>query len=253
MNDAAGKLAKFQFVAIPVVFIITISVFAPYLAFSIFHGSSALGAVQNQSSQQNYWYVGASSGNDAYLQNNGIRGDILVIKQDTSSFLAFWVSETMSNGLWGQVGYYTFHNSQPVAFYQVWNLTTRSEAASGTLSVSQGVHLFSMSLDKGTTFEFSLDGNAIGYYDMKTSVSSSTVPIYALSEEGYSSAPFYFEPVSFSGIQVLKGGNWIVVGSALSYGNAWGMLGYAQNQSIGQGQFTVGGNYQSLPVGTALW
>ncbi|MGI0091765.1 MAG: hypothetical protein ACREBS_08650 [Nitrososphaerales archaeon] len=69
------------------------------------------------------------------------------------------------------------------------------------------IYLFSMAEVKGTTFKFSVDSQTIGYYDMRTSTSSLTEFIFALSEEGYCAAPFFFEPVSFqSGMQVLKGG-----------------------------------------------
>ncbi|MCL4519354.1 MAG: hypothetical protein M1587_09170, partial [Thaumarchaeota archaeon] len=150
MNDANGKERKLRLAALPLVFMmITVSAFAPFVASSVLHGSSYLVVfrpVQGQSGQANYWYVGASSSDNAYSQNNGVRSEIQVVQQSTSSFLGFWVSETMSNGLWGQVGYYLFHNSRPVAFYQVWNLTTRSEIAHGTTAVSLGNHLFQLLL-----------------------------------------------------------------------------------------------------------
>lgn len=202
----------------------------------------------------NYWYVGAVSDESAYSQNNGIRGEIQVAPQgNVSSFLAFWVSETMSNQLWAQVGYYIFHGSAPTAFYQVWNMTTRSEITSGTAPVSQGNHIFSMSLTTGTIFEFSIDSLAIGFYNMQTNSSDPSAPLYALSEEGYCNAPFSFGEVSFSSLQVLKSGNWQDVSSAESYGDAWSVLGSAQNQSIGEGNFIVGGSYSPLQQETMLW
>ena len=248
---ATRALVKTRVFAISIVIVIAISAFAPFVVSAATH-TSGLGIGPSQRNAQRYWYVGAASENGSYL-NNGIRGEIKVLPQYTSSFLSFWVSETMSNGLWGQVGYFIFHNSRPVAFYQVWNLTSRFEIASGTLSVSQGFHLFAISLLKATTFEFSVDGVAIGYYNMKTNVSSATVPVYVLSEEGYSSAPFAFEPVAFASIQILKTNHWIGISSALSYGNAWGIFGYMQNQQIEPGDFIVGGNSASLPEGTSLW
>ena len=69
----------------------------------------------------------------------------------------------------------------------------------------------------------------------------------ALSEEGYCNAPFSFESVSFSAMQVLQGGEWRGITSAQSYGSAWGMAVNAQNQ------FIVGGSYSSLQEGTPLW
>lgn len=257
MSDANGKQRKLGVATIPVVFLmISLCFFASFAAVSLLHGSSGLQIlrpVQGQTALTNYWYVGAASSDRVYLQNNGVRSEIQVVQQNVSAFLGFWVSETMSNNLWGQVGYYFFQNSQPEAFYQVWNLTTRSEIAHGTVSVSFGNHLFSMYLSKGTSFEFSVDSSEIGYYDMKTNISSQTVPIYALSEEGYCSAPFSFEPVTFSSIQTLESGHWIAVNSAQSYGNAWGLYGNEQSQTIGSNEFIVGGNYASLNPETVLW
>ena len=250
MIDGRRSKKKIAIATVPVVFImITLSVVTSFAATTVSHGSFSLlksYANENQSAL-NYWYVGASSSNSTFLQNNGIRSEIQVLPQNVSSFLAFWVSETMSNNLWGQVGYYIFHNSRPVAFYQVWNLSTKSEITSGTIDVSFGDHLFSMFLTKGTIFQFSVDSQKIGYYNMLTNGSSRTDPVFALSEEGYCSSPFSFEPVAFSAMQVLQGGDWLRITSAESYGNAWGMAGVAQSQ------FIVGGNYSSLLEGTSLW
>ena len=199
------------------------------------------------STRSNFWYVGASSSNASYLSNQGVRGEIQVVDQrNVSSFLAFWVSETMENNLWGQVGYYVYQNSKPIAFFQVWNLTDRQEIGSGRQSISPGEHVFSMSLKEKTTFEFKVDSSEIGYYDMHTNLSSPSVPLYALSEEGYCSAPFSFLPVSFGELQVLQGGRWQSVNSEQSYGSSWGMASLKDNA------FTVGGSYSPLPEGTSL-
>ena len=225
---------------IPVLFILLSLAVASGAA--VFHLPSAKPAAQ-----ANFWYVGATSSNASYLSNQGIRGEIQVVEQrNVSSFLAFWVSETMSNNLWGQVGYYVYQNSEPIAFFQVWNLTNRQEIGSGRQSLSPGEHVFSMSLKEKTTFEFSVDSSVIGYYDMHTDLSSPRVPLYALSEEGYCSAPFSFLPVSFGAVQVLQEGRWHGVNSLQSYGSSWGMTSMKDNA------FAVGGSYSTLPGGTSL-
>jgi hypothetical protein len=251
MIGGRRRRSKVGIAALPVIFIlISLSIMVSVAAASVLHATSnppGSPASQNVVAL-NYWYVGALSNDSAYASNQGIRGEIQVVQQENvSSFLAFWVSDTLSNGLWGQVGYYIFHNSEPTAFYQVWNETTRSEIASGTAAVSFGNHLFSMYVTKGTTFEFSVDNTTIGYHDLGANASSAEEPMYALSEEGYCSAPFSFAPVSFSGLQVLKGGNWIDLASARSYGSSWGIAANGENQ------FIVGGSYSSIQEGTSLW
>ena len=248
--DSGKKRKKFGFATIPVMFmIITLSISATVAVSAIDNFSAPKGEVQSIGA--NYWYVGAFSNGSNYTQNNGVRSEINVFSQKSDgALLGFWVSETMSNDLWAQVGYYIFHNSQPVAFYQVWNLTTRTEIASGTRAASSGDHLFSMSPKSGTIYEFSVDSLVIGYYNMKANTSSATDPVYALSEEGYCNAPFSFNPVTFNTLQVLKGDHWRTVASAQSYGNAWGIGG---SVSESPNQLIVGGTYSPLNQGTLLW
>ncbi len=143
-------------------------------------------------STTNTWWVGASSTDSSALPNTGVRGDIQVVSTAVSGTLAFWVSDALSNNMWGQVGYYLFHGSAPVAFYQVWNLNTYSVISTGTTAVDLGNHTFAMFLQGGTTWAYSLDGTVFGTYNMGSSVASSSYPVYAISEEGYVSLTVQF-------------------------------------------------------------
>jgi len=199
------------------------------------------------------WWVGASSTDPSALPNTGVRGAIQVISTPITGCLSFWVSDEVTNDNWGQVGYFICNGSIPDAFYQVWNLNTQTILAGGTVSVSSGTHTFAMYLQSGTTWAYSLDGNVMGTYDMGSSSSSSSYPVYALSEEQASSV-FSFPSVTFStAMQVLQGGSWGSVQTAQSYGTAWGTSGAAQGGGLENDQITVGGSLPALPQGTPLW
>jgi len=167
--------------------------------------------------------------------------------------LFFWVSDALSNNMWGQVGYYLFNGVTPVAFYSVWNLTSYTAVASGAATVPVGSHQFSMSLQAGTTWAFALDGSAFGTYNMAANVSSSSYPVYAVSEE-YASAPFPFSTVKFVvAMEVLRSGTWTPVKFASSYGTGWGVQGALQNSNLTNDQIVISSSLPALAGGTALW
>jgi hypothetical protein len=199
------------------------------------------------------WWVGASSTDTSSASNAGIEGTIQVISTAVSGCLSFWVSDFMTNGNWGQVGYYICNGDTPVAFYQVWNTNTSTVLASGTAAVSPGIHAFAMQLQSGTTWGYALDGDVFGTCDMGSNVSSATSPVYSLSEEGYVSAPFSFPEVQFqTSMLVFKSGAWGPVLQAYSYGNAWGVEGNLQNASLPNGQTDVGGSVAPI-TGSVVW
>jgi hypothetical protein len=205
----------------------------------------------------NYWYVGASSSDSSAELNQGIRSLIQVRNQSISDgVLSFWVSEAFSDNLWAQIGYYIQNNSGTIAFYQIWNLTSRTEVVTGTHSVDSGVHLFSIQLGATKTgiWNFSLDGVPFGSFNMRANVSSSNYPMYAMSEEGYAKNPFGFSEVMFeSAIQVYKNGLWEPVLHASSYGNNWGIEGQEQNSLLDPNQILVGQGIKLLSVDSSLW
>jgi len=152
------------------------------------------------------------------------------------------------------VGYYFYMSSTPIAFYQIWNLTSGAVLRSGTASVSVGSHQFAMYLQSGTTWAFALDGRVFGTYDMHSSISSSSYPVYALSEEGYASSVFSFSSVTFSvAMEVLNSDTWSPVQLAKSLGGAWGVQGAVQNSNLPNDQIVVSSSLPALGAGTLLW
>jgi hypothetical protein len=210
----------------------------------------------NYGENPNFWYVGASSTAPSAESNEGLRSNIQVRNQTISDgVLSFWASEAFSDNLWAQVGYYIQNDSRPIAFYQIWNLTNSEEIVTGTEPVTSGLHLFSFELVPGTnTWNFSLDGASFGIYNMHTSLSSSSYPIYAMSEEGYAQSSFSFNPVLFqNAIQVYKAGSWYNVSYASSFGSNWGIQGHEQNALLGYDQISVGQGNLILNANSVLW
>lgn len=200
-------------------------------------------------------WVGASSSDHSALPNTGVRATIQVIYFQTSDVLDFWVADDLSNNMWGQVGYAnTPGSSAPWAFWQVWDLTTNQMVGTGsTSSISVGSHVFSMYLQSGMTWAFAIDGVVFGTYDMGASSSSTSYPVYALSEE-QASTYFSFPSVTFSkAMQVLRSGVWSDVQTAVSYGDEWGVQGNSQNSALSLDEIVVGGSAASLSAGTTLW
>jgi len=199
------------------------------------------------------WLVGAMSTDASALPNTGVRSTFQVINMPTTGSLAFWVSDGLSNNVWGQVGYFISEGGAPVAFYQIWNLTTDTVLASATTTIETGNHTFSMDVQNGTTWAYAIDGNVFGTYDMGASLSSLTYPVYTVSEE-QGNATFSFPAVNFDSVmQVLRSGSWNPVLRAVSYGNSWGIEGNLQTNKLGANQMIVGGTLAQIPQGTVLW
>jgi hypothetical protein len=199
------------------------------------------------------WLVGAASTDRSAIPNTGVRSTIQVINTLAPGPLAFWVGDGLSNNLWGQVGYSMSGGGTPVGFYQVWNLTSDVLVASGSTSVNVGNRTFSMYLQNGTTWAFAIDGNVFASFDMGASSSSSTFPVYVLSEE-QGNTTFSFPAVSFyPAMEVLKSGSWSPVLRATSYGSAWGVKGNIQDGLLRMYQLVVGGSAPQLPLQSLLW
>ena len=200
-----------------------------------------------------YWYGGASSTDSSALPNSGVEGAIQVVPQEVSGCLSFWVADDASNNVWGQVGYYICSGSTPVAFYQIWNLNSNTILTTGVTSVSAGTHTFSMYLQQGTVWAYALDGVVFGTYDMGAAVSSSSYPVYALSEEGGVSSTFQFSSVTFpTAMDVYKNGGWGAVSTANAYGGSWGVQGNLQNPALNVDEMIVGGTLPTLST-VPLW
>ena len=199
------------------------------------------------------WWVGATSTDSSALPNAGVKSVFRVISYPVTGCLAFWVADDLQNNMWGQVGYYICDSSSPMSFYQVWNLTANSVVGGGGGPVTPGSHTFSMYLQSGTTWAYALDGTLMGTYNMKSAVSSSTYPVYALSEEEGSST-FGFPAVTFSSaMEAFASGSWHNVQLGKSYGTAWGVQGERQNSTLAADEIVVGGSLAPLAAGSILW
>ncbi len=199
------------------------------------------------------WWVGASSTDSSALPNTGVRGTFPVISFQVTGCLAFWVSDDLTNNVWGQVGYYICDGTTPIAFYQIWNLNSNSVLNGGSSSVSAGDHTFSMYLQSGTTWAYAVDGTVLGTYDMGAASSSSSYPVQALSEEQATSI-FAFPSVTFTNaMEVMKAGSWSPVQTAKSYGTGWGVQGAMQNSGLQNDQISIGGAIGTISQGSTLW
>ena len=217
-------------------------------------------------SSSSFFYVGAfidANSDPSSVPNSGVQATIEVVSQQATGCLSFWVDDAAVSNIWGQVGYYICNASAPVAFYQVWNLTTNQVLTTGTTSVTNGYHQFSMhSQNAGNTWAYALDGNAFGTYNMGAGISSSTNGISAAVEEGYVSSPYQpTQQVEFSpALQVMQSGVWYTVhlayepwGCGSKGMSCWGIEGNLQNPALPPDTIVVGGNTSLVSTGTWLW
>ncbi len=213
------------------------------------------------SGSYDFW-VGAQASDSAALPNAGVQARIEVVSQQVTGCLSFWVSEEANSTTWGQVGYYICNGDTPEAFYQIWN--SDSVLVTGTTSVSNGYHQFSMYVQSGDTWAYALDGTVFGTYSMGAGISSSTYPVQALSEEGYVSGPWTPAQVEFgTAIQVLRSGAWSSAQTASSFSSpygcssslmsCWGLQGNLQDPSISTDAIVVGGSAPQMAGGSPLW
>ena len=192
------------------------------------------------------------------LPNTGARSSIQVQSFDVPvGCVAFWVSDDSAGNLWMQVGYYICDGSTPVVFTQVWNLASYTVVYANILSSTPtpGIHQFAVYLQSGTTWAATYDGTVVGSYDLGASVSSSSYPVYAMSEENGLAAAISIPTTSFSlGIQAQVNGVWVDPASisVYNYGGDWGLQGPGQNQLMAADSFIVGGSLPNPSYGSPL-
>jgi len=198
------------------------------------------------------------SGNPAALPNTGARSSIQVQSfQVPVGCVAFWVSDDSASNLWMQAGYFICDGSVPVVFTEVWNLNSYTEVYSSLLSSTPtpGIHQFAVYLQSGTTWVATYDGAVVGSYNLGASVSSSSYPIYAMSEENGLAAGISIPATSFPvGIQALVNGVWVNPASVsvYNYGGNWGLQGPSENPLMAADSFIVGGLLPSPSNGSPL-
>ncbi len=229
------------------------------------------------------YYVGAQAPTSVcnpsctYLTNAGAQTTIQVISTQVTGCLSYWIGDDSAANLWGQVGYYICNGASPLAFYEIWNLTSGAVLTTGTTSVTTGYHTFSMySMSGGATWAYALDGTVFGTYNMGAGLSLGTFPVQAVSEEGLVAGPWTPPQVTFStAMQTYltastypSGNGWTAVASAFepwggctSTGTAnnsggytcWGIAGNLQDGSIQANALVTGGSRALLRAGASLW
>ncbi len=228
-------------------------------------GSSAV------SSGSNVYYVGAQAPTQlgsGYLTNAGAQTTVQVVTTTVTGCLSYWIGDDSAANLWGQVGYYICNGATPLAFYQIWNLTSGAALTTGTTSVSTGYHTFSMYSQSGSsTWAFALDGTVFGTYNLGASLSLGTYPVQAVSEESLVSGPWTPPEVTFStAMQTYQtaatnpaGSGWTSVASAFepwsgcSGNTCWGIAGNLQDATIPGDALVTGGSRTVVAAGTSLW
>ncbi len=253
--DRKGKLRLARSFSIALLILLSISSisFSP-IAVGHVKPAHLVPQFSSAASSSGVWWVGSKSTDASALPNTGVEANIQVASQSFSGCLSFWVSESeLSNGNWGQVGYYICSGSTPTAFYQIWNIPQNVVLSGGSTSVSTGAHVFSMYATSGTTWTFALDGKAFGTYNMG-STQTTSYPVYALSEQSSVASPQPISQVEFyTSMNVLRNGVWQPVATGTSYGTSWGVAGRLQNSQWLADQIIVGGGLTSLSEGTPLW
>ncbi|HZW85796.1 MAG TPA: hypothetical protein VFE91_07855 [Nitrososphaerales archaeon] len=205
-----------------------------------------------------YYQIGAKSADPKALSNTGVRTTVQVVNTPMVGCLSFWISDELTNSVWGQIGYVICNGSTPWAFCQVWNMVTRTmmDNCPSGFALSTGYHTFTMMLQSGNTWVFQADGKTIGSFNLGASLSSSTYPVYTVSEESGVAGVLSFPTVEFSSaMQVLKAGVWYTPIAAKSYvyGLGWGVQGTLQNHVLGADQMLVGLTIPKLASGNYLW
>src|ERR1022692_153631 len=97
-----------------VVFALTTLGIGGYAAFKV--GSSALShsigvtippaSFFTTPATESVWWIGAESKDSSVATNEGVQTTIQVIDFQTAGCLAFWDAESLTNSVWGQVGYF---------------------------------------------------------------------------------------------------------------------------------------------------
>jgi len=216
---------------------------------------------------QEFWWIGATSPSTSF-PNTGAQA--VMQEVDTyppKGFGCFdcWTSETLDNGLWGQVGFAACNfasGSFVSTFYQIWNTNPPAETLlvdGRTIQSSPGIHTYAMTLLSGTTWDYSVDGAVFGEFDMGSALSSGPSAIATLCEEGDGvSDPFVPQAVSVPVAMSLLGadaGIWAGAPTADVYNTAdlSGAAGNLQDSSLPDDAIGIGGTIPFTTAGTKLW
>ncbi len=214
------------------------------------------------------WWTGAQSTATSGIPNDGVRTvmDAVDFIPDAGCFDC-WTSEYTENGVWGQVGWsYCGPANQAsfTTFMQVWSDAGIELVDQESSWITAGPHLFTMSLDAGTTWDYAIDGAIFASYDMGTATDDQPSSLETFCEEADGVVLAFNMPTTSVPVamEVSNGGVWSPVDTGVSYespGNPTGVAGHAQDGSLADNQIVIGGstarlgapNYQTLWSGTS--
>jgi len=215
---------------------------------------------------QEFWWIGATSPAKS-LPNTGV--EAVMQEVDTpppvgSGCFDCWTSETLDNGLWGQVGFAACSlggNSFVSTFYQIWDTNPPEELLvdARVVQSSPGIHTYAMNLESGTTWAYSVDGTTFGVFDMRSAKSSGANAIATLCEEGDGVAdPFVPPAISVPVAMALldeDAGIWAGAPEAEVYNTAdlSGAAGNLQDSSLADDVVDIGGTIPLWKAGEKLW
>ena len=185
-----------------------------------------------------YAHVGANTGIRATWDPLG-----------TAPTSPYWISQSFSNQLWAQVGYYP-----PGWFWYVFDLKTNPPQilAHSKLTNPKPIqagqsHVFEISL-QGNRWRFMVDGKAVGNYGIGSDTGSGDFLLTNEFTNGTESALFSDAMVQLNGV-------WQPASSASAYISgtpAIGIAGHLQDPTLASGSLRIGGA-ASVTNGTQLW
>jgi hypothetical protein len=213
------------------------------------------GATGKGDAPAGFWWVGATVA--PAVPNSGIRTTFGVVNSPPPiGCVDSWASETLANGIWGQVGYAACNVDGAetfTGFYQVYSGAL--ELVDGEIPMTEGLHSFSMALTSGTTWTFTLDGQAFGALDMGTAAADGSWSQIVTEEGNGVPAPYPQPAIEFpEAISVLQDGVWMQPGGAVVYNSAGvpGVIGNLQDPTLGLNAISMPGS-EVLPTNTPLW
>jgi MYXO-CTERM domain-containing protein len=211
-----------------------------------------------------FWWIGSTSSESSGLPNDGVRTTMSAVDfQPDGGCFDCWTSEYLDNGFWGQVGFSACNfqgdsEENFTVFYQTWNADAGLLLVDGESTfITEGLHTFTMNLDAGTKWDYSVDGTIFGSYDMGSAAAAGPYAISTVCEEGDGVAAAFVPPTISVPVtmQVDNGGQWSAATAGLVYNSAGisGVEGNLQSSALANDQTVIGGSSTFLQFYTPLW
>ncbi len=211
-----------------------------------------------------FWWIGSESSATSGLPNDGVRTTMSAVNYEPDGgCFDCWTSEYLDNGYWGQVGfsacgYAPSSESNFTVFYQTWDADAGELLIDGESTfITEGLHTFTMNLDAGTKWDYSVDGTIFGSYDMGSAAAAGPYAISTVCEEGDGVAVAFVPPTISvpATMQVDNGGSWSAATEGLIYNSAGlsGVWGNLQDSKLANDQTVIGGTTPFLAQNTPLW